>query len=121
MTNIEAINHLEEMLVTAADESTKVALTEAIVALKVKKKVEDNVYDFFNNLVKFEYAISRHTRIYSDENQALYEQWIDCRYDEEKIYKKIMAGMSDEEIMDIRGRQYADRVCQEGCETVKNS
>lgn len=121
MTSEEIMNHLQEMLVKADDEPTKFALSEAIAALKVKKEVENNVYDFFNNLVKFEYAISRYTRTYSDENQSLYEQWIDCRYDEEKIYKKIMAGMSDEEIMDIRGRQYTDRVCQEGCETVQNS
>lgn len=38
-----------------------------------------------SKLRKFDDYISRFTRTYSDENQALYEHWIDCRYDIEKV------------------------------------
>lgn len=47
----------------------------------------------YNAIVKFDNYISSVTRKLTDENIGLYEHWIDCRYDIEKLIVKYAAVM----------------------------
>lgn len=45
----------------------------------------DNLIAIQDKLKTFDAFLSPMTRKYTDENMAIYEHWVDCRYDIEKI------------------------------------
>ena len=46
---------------------------------------KEDLEKMYNTIVKFDNYISLVTRKPTDENIELYEHWIDCRYDIEKL------------------------------------
>lgn len=46
---------------------------------------KEDLEKMYNAIIKFDNYISSATRNSTDENIELYEHWIDCRYDIEKL------------------------------------
>ena len=48
----------------------------------------DKITEICNSLRKFDTILTSFTRVPTDENIGLYENWVDCRYEIEKIVKE---------------------------------